>query len=291
MQELLNAEHGVAIDSGYVAGAGRVATAEPVAGAGQAPLGFAAASGQQTDAAGQRGSARLDRRSARSRARLRDALAAEIQATGDLSRVTVTAVTERAGLTRRTFYSHFHDIPDLVDAVEHEALAQIRAHVENIAASHLEDLTRAITDLEPAPGAVELLCYFRDNASYLTALLGKGGDPAFVEKIKDVCLEAVTSRALDGIDARALGPFFDYYLAFAVSAEAGVLTRWLTGGMREDVRTMALIMTALTFVRPGDLYGKAIDFNVPAYALALVQSQRDAARGDGAAHVKESIND
>ena len=72
---------------------------------------------------------RLDRRTLRSREQLRDALAAEVQATGDLARVTVTGLTERAGLTRRTFYSHFHDIPDLVDAVEravdeHAALAE-----------------------------------------------------------------------------------------------------------------------------------------------------------------------
>lgn len=226
---------------------------------------------------------RLDRRSLRSRARLRDALAAEIQATGDLSRVTVTAVTERAGLTRRTFYSHFHDIPDLVAAVEADALADIRSLVERIAASHLDGLTAALERLKPAPGAVELLCYFRDNAAHLTALLGEGGDPAFVEKIKDVCVDAVCGRALDGIDARAVGPFFDYYLTFAVSAEAGVLTRWLTGGMRESVQTMALMMTALTFVRPGDLYGKTIDLNVPAYALALMgstESQTVAAGGD-----------
>ena len=215
---------------------------------------------------------RTDRRSVRSREHLRDALAAEVQATGDLTRVTVTAVTERAGLTRRTFYSHFHDIPDLVEACEREALVDIRRLVERIAASHLDQLTASLESLEPAPGAEDLLCYFRDNATHLAALLGEGGDPAFVEKIKAVCVDAISSRALDGIDARALGPFFDYYLAFAVSAECGVLVRWLVGGMREDVRTMALMMTALMFVRPGDLYGKPVDFNVPAYALTLMQA-------------------
>ena len=233
-----------------------------------------------------RAPARLDRRSRRSRTRLRDALTQEIQATGDLSRVTVTAVTERAGLTRRTFYSHFHDIPELVVAVEANALADIRSLVAAIVETNLDQLSRAVAALEPAPGAVELLSYFRDNAAHLTALLGQGGDPAFVEKIKDVCTDAVCDRALDGIDARALGPFFDYYLAFVVSAEAGVLTRWLTSGMREDVRTMALAMTALMFVRPGDLYGRAIDLDVPAYALALMASGASAA--GNRAHANDS---
>ena len=234
-----------------------------------------------------RARARIDRRSARSRDTLRDALAAEIEVTGDLSRVTVTAVTERAGLTRRTFYSHFHDIPDLVAQIGREALADIKRLVEDIAASHLSLLVERLDSLEPAPGAVELLSYFQANADHLTALLGQGGDPAFVEKIKAVCAEAVCSRALDGIDARALGPFFDYYLTFAISAECGVLTRWLAGGMCEDVETMARAMTALMFVRPGDLYGKPIEFNVPAYALALATGAGahgpNAARGERAA--------
>ena len=43
-----------------------------------------------------------DRRTRRTRLALRDALAEEIAATGDLSRVTVTAVTSRAGVTRST---------------------------------------------------------------------------------------------------------------------------------------------------------------------------------------------
>lgn len=241
---------------------------------------------------GRRPAVRLDRRTQRSRECLRNALAAEILATGDLTRVTVTAVAQRAGLTRRTFYSHFHDIPELVEAIEREALVDICRLVSKIAASHLDELTDALDRLEPAPGAVELLTYFQDNASHLTALLGKGGDPAFVEKIKQACTDAVCSRALDGIDARALGPFFDYYLAFAVSAECGVLVRWLAGGMREDVDTMARIMTTLMFVRPGDLYGKRIELNVPAYALALMRAaMAGGTAGEGtAAEAHVSVN-
>ena len=66
-----------------------------------------------------------DRRSVRTRRALRQALAEEICSTGDLSRVTVTAVTERAGVTRRTFYSHFRDIPDLVRQIEDETLEEL----------------------------------------------------------------------------------------------------------------------------------------------------------------------
>ena len=82
--------------------------------------------------------------------------------------------------------------------------------------------------------------------------------------------ETVASRALEGIDLLAIGAFFDYYLTFAISAEVGVLVRWLTGGMRESSEAMARVMTALMFVRPGDLYGKKIEFDIPSLGLALL---------------------
>ena len=216
-----------------------------------------------------------DRRSVRTRRALRQALAEEIIATGDLSHVTVTAVTERAGVTRRTFYSHFKDIPDLVRTIEDETLAELRAPLERLAACHLDELRRALDNGRPAPGAEDILAAVQERGDYLRPLLGKGGDPAFAERIKGLVHEVVGPRALDGLDLRALGPFFDYYLTFAISAEVGVLLRWLDGGMRESVPTMALLMTALMFVRPGDLYDNPIDLDIPSFALAALCSKED----------------
>jgi AcrR family transcriptional regulator len=211
-----------------------------------------------------------DRRCVRTRQALRDALAAEIEATGDLTQVTVTAVSDRAGVTRRTFYSHFRDIPDLVGQIEDETVRDSRELVGRIAATHLDDLEQSISRFEPCPGAVELLTYFRDRGTYLSALLGDGGDPAFAEKLTCMVRDAVRDRASEGLVALAQGAFFDYYLTFAISAEVGVLVRWLTSGMREGVDVMARIMTALMFVRPGDLYGKKIDFDIPALGVAVL---------------------
>lgn len=216
-----------------------------------------------------------DRRSVRTRTALRHALAREIDATGDLSRVTVTAVTERAGVTRRTFYSHFRDIPDLVRQIEDETLAELRAPLARLAACHIDDLRAALDRGAAAPGAEELLACVRERGDYLRPLLGNGGDPAFAERIKALVHEVIGLRALDGLDLRALGPLFDYYLTFAISAEVGVLLRWLDAGCRESVPMMARLMTALMFVRPGDLYDNPIDLDIPSFALAVMCSKED----------------
>ncbi|MGI6756255.1 MAG: TetR/AcrR family transcriptional regulator C-terminal domain-containing protein [Atopobiaceae bacterium] len=212
-----------------------------------------------------------DRRTTRTRRALRDALAQEIAATGDLGQVTVTAVTDRAGVTRRTFYSHFKDVPDLVNAIEANAIAQLEPLVARLAETDLDELSQALNNCEACPGAVEILSFFKERASYLPALLGDGGDPAFIEKIKRMVRSVVHDRAAEGLPLDALDAFLDYYLAFAVSAIAGVLVQWLTSGMHEDVELMSRLMTGLMFVRPGDLYGKTIDFNVPAFGLTLLE--------------------
>lgn len=221
-----------------------------------------------------------DRRSVRTRTALRDALAAEIAATGDLTQVTVTSITERAGVTRRTFYSHFRDIADLVNQIEEDTIRDLKGLVGNITVVNLDVLQEALDDFEPCPGSQELLAYFKTHGGYLSALLGEGGDPAFVGRIERMVRDVVAVRASEGLNLELLGSIFDYYLTFAIGAEVSVLVRWLTSGMHESVSMMARIMTSLMFVRPGDLYGRTMHFDIPSIALGLLRSTAPATKGE-----------
>ncbi len=214
--------------------------------------------------------AKLDRRSARSQRLLRAALAELINTGEDLTRITVASLTEHAGLTRRTFYTHYQDISDFVEQTEAGILAEIRRRLAALAATDLEGLYENIDDLEPAPGSVELLAYLKENGELIGALLGPCGDPAFGQRIMAIARETVASRMKTGIFPGVLGTFFDYYLSYVVAAEMGIIVRWFETGLAESPETMARIMTVVAFVRPGDLYGKPIDINVPAYGMKLL---------------------
>ena len=219
-----------------------------------------------------------DRRSLRTRQALRDALAEEIHAVGDLSKITVTGVTQRADVTRRTFYSHYRDIPALVRAVEDETVADLIPLVRNISNVTLPQLEQAIQAFNPCPGATEVLAYVRQNGALLSALLGERGDPAFVEKLKHMVREVVEERAHEGFSP-LMEMGFDYYLTYAISAEVGVMVRWLTTGMAESDDIMARIMTALMFVRPGDLYGRPIEFDIPALSNCIGEKGKELIHG------------
>ena len=219
------------------------------------------------------GDATLDPRSVRTRRALRWALAQELAATGDLSQVTVTSLARRAGLTRRTFYTHYRDIPDFVSQVEEEALSELAERIKAIGKADLAELVAVLTDYAPAPGAVFARLH-QGERGLLSRPARRRRRPAFAEKVKRLAHDIIAPRALTGLDASAAG-FFDYYITYAVSAEVGVLVRWLDGGMRESCEAMARIMTVLCFVRPGDLYGLPISLDVPAYSEALMRFEED----------------
>lgn len=211
-----------------------------------------------------------DRRILRSQRALREALVAELSSGVDIARVSVAALTERAGLTRRAFYSHYKDIPDFIEQVENSLFDEIRVRVRAIAEATLPDLYKNIERLEPAPGSVELLTYISENRDLIGALIGPGGDQAFIKKVIDMSCSEVSDRMQTGILPAAVGAFFDYYLASVVSAEVGVVQLWFERDLAESPETMARIMTVIAFVRPGDLYGMPIDVKVPAYGAKLM---------------------
>lgn len=212
---------------------------------------------------------KLDRRSRRSQRLLFDALADELNAGCDLTRITVAALTDRAGLTRRTFYTHYRDIPDFVEQVERGVLEDIRSLILKMVATDLDALYAKIDALEPAPGSVELLEYLKQNGAIMGALLGSCGDPAFAQRIQAIARDAVSERLRTGIFPGALGAFFDYYLSYVVAAEMGMIQRWFERGLEDEPETVARLCTVVAFVRPGDLYGKPIDINVPEYGMKL----------------------
>ncbi len=219
-----------------------------------------------------------DRRCQRTRGALREALAEEIKACGDLSKVPVTGVTRRADVTRRTFYSHYRDIPSLVAAIEGETIEDLTPLVRAISEVTLPELEHALKQFDPCPGSTEVLAYMRENGELLSALLGEGGDPAFGGKLMEMVRAGVEDRARAGFSPIvAMG--FDYYLTFVIAAEVGVLIRWLTRGMAESDDIMARIMTALLFVRPGDLYNRPIDFDMPFLSVAMTEKGKEPNNG------------
>ena len=91
--------------------------------------------------------------------------------------------------------------------------------------------------------------------------------------------EQAHDRVAEGFIVPHANVLIDYYLTFVISAEVGVLVRWLSTGMREPVGIVARMMTAMLFVRPGDLYGRPIGFDIPSIAPQFVSERKELLNG------------
>ncbi len=201
---------------------------------------------------------KLDRRSIRTRAKLREALAQETLQHG-IEGVTVSSLTERADINRRTFYSHFKDVPDLIDQCETEALQELVAMLDSVKDTSLDELFAALKRGEGYPGAETVFTFLQEHANFMQAMLGPKGDGNLCIRLKDIIWAHLKNRFLKGVDPRVLGPVFNYYVEYNISAVLGVIQRWLATGMQESPKEMGRIVTVIMFVRPGDLYGKPLE--------------------------------
>lgn len=169
-------------------------------------------------------------RTRRTKAALRASLAALIQEKG-LAEVTVRELAARAGVSRATFYIHYHDIADLLNQTHREILSDLFAVLE----AHREE--------ENAERPLAILCdvfrFLQKHSAICAALLGERGDPAFVEQIKAPVREKCIRdwkhlRADDPDDSRAA-----YFSSYVVSGCVGLFEQWLKNGMKETPEDMA----------------------------------------------------
>lgn len=90
-----------------------------------------------------------------------------------LSHITVTAVIQRAGYNRSTFYEYFRDVADVLDTLEATLIPTI------------DMLPPMQTDtMQIGMPMAQFLQWYQQHAPYYAVLLGDRGDPAFAGKLK-----------------------------------------------------------------------------------------------------------
>ena len=131
----------------------------------------------------------VDPRVLRTRASLQEALLQLCQET-DFDQVSISDITEAAGVNRSTFYQHFPDketlLADALDGYAAQAEAQLEA---DVLSAETPDPTQLIH---------RYLGHVRENAGLYRSILSSTGSPIIVARLTD----RITTLVLSGLTQR-----------------------------------------------------------------------------------------
>lgn len=173
-----------------------------------------------------------DRRTARTRKAIRDALA-QLLMDRELSKVTVKDITDIADINRGTFYKHYLDIYDLYDKTEQDILVEI------------SDLVLRLQELPTDKFFTELIDYINENRTVFRMI--------FSPNVK-VTLRTKFGKCMTGLFRQVGSEKFDigfgdtrlrYITEYRTQGCISVISQWVTEGFTEPKEFIVGTITEL----------------------------------------------
>lgn len=173
----------------------------------------------------------VDRRIRKTRRCLRECLT-ELLKKKKIQDITVREISDMADINRGTFYLHYRDVFDLMEQVENELL---------------EELEDVLNRYEPGVFLTKTSGFFtevftlvKENADIVAILIGENGDLNFVNRLKEIVREKCLKDWMELYRTGNPSSFYAYY-SFIVSGCIGIVSYWLTAGMKETPMQLAVM--------------------------------------------------
>lgn len=143
-----------------------------------------------------------------------------------LKKITVKELCERAEINRATFYKYYLDVYDLFEKIEDDFLEDLNQRIGQSLDSDFQETL------------ILILRSIQEQSQVYLALFSENGDPQFPEKIMMRCYEhsVLPMKTRFQTLTPSEQEWLYYFLAQGLS---GVISRWIIGGMKEDVEDVA----------------------------------------------------
>lgn len=159
-----------------------------------------------------------------------------------LKNISVREISDMADINRGTFYLHYRDVYDMVEQLQNEIFEKFNDIVD----SH--DTKKSTDELFPL--LVEMFNLLSENFELAKVLIGKNGDAAFVDKLKEVTRAKCFANVRKHLNIENSDEF-NYFYNYITSGCIGIFSTWLNSGMKETPLEMAnltekLIMSGIS---------------------------------------------
>lgn len=199
---------------------------------------------------------RTDPRTIRSHQMLVEALIACME-TKNAAAISVSELTEKAGLNRATFYLHFQDMPDFFEKIIGQTLNGL------IDAANTGKAGGKPEAFLPDSFYINYFLYIKKNKRLFQAMLGKNGLPVFRERLVEMGIHAY-SHLLEPY-RRELEKHIalDILVCYIISAHTGLIDYWLRTDCKYSAEYMAAQVRYLTIESLGPVAALREKLNLP----------------------------
>lgn len=132
-----------------------------------------------------------------------------------IEKISVREIIEKAHLNRSTFYEYYSDIYAVLNEIEDELFSSLFGNNNQLILDYSLSLDELI---------YEIAQNYKKHQKYLRVLLGKNGDPLFLDKIKEH-LKSLLRPLIDSTDLLAFKNT-DYFLEYLTNGLIGMLMYW-----------------------------------------------------------------
>lgn len=158
--------------------------------------------------------------------------------TKSVNRITVKEICEMAEINRATFYKHYLDVYDLLEKIENQFLDELEEILSDRESSTVKEVLTFI------------MVSFKAQEDTYKAVCSPNGDSAFPAKVFDVCYHFAQPQSQIHIKTLSHAQR-EWLYQFIAHGCNGVLTKWISEGMKEPISEVAdfterLINNALT---------------------------------------------
>ncbi|HEY9123121.1 MAG TPA: TetR/AcrR family transcriptional regulator [Paludibacteraceae bacterium] len=151
-----------------------------------------------------------------------------------ISKISIRAICEFAGINRSTFYVHYTDQYDLLKKVEQEVLDNLNKYLGKQDLSDERPISIQIL--------IKVLDYVKENMELFKALLSENCDFAFQKDLVALA-QIISSQQNQLFDLRTQ----EYIKIFGFTGTISMLQKWLNDGANESPAQMAEFIIQIVY--------------------------------------------
>lgn len=151
---------------------------------------------------------------------------------GNIEKITVRELCEKAELNRSTFYAHYGEPKDLLNEIEDELILATEDHLRKIGEEN---------DVGAHHYIVSFLKFIRENDASFRTLLLTAAEPEFKTKF----MQQSVIQFVNNLQITLPGNLEQYIFSYILNGSTGIVTQWIRSGYIADESEIAGLLFSI----------------------------------------------